>query len=1309
MRENAEYVHNMTMSDTEDQVSTPASVLQIPGSETGDADGQEVNKAKDPAADGGGSLLDILKRPSENCVVDDSLPQQKQSPRKSKAKRGITFPPDNFVSGYCEPPDPWKTVSKSTPNEIAAAYKKSCEKHGTKHLSKVIQQIEGFVCNGKREEKLVLKGEKLDIKQCESLEEILRRVQFKSIDLESCHLDDESAVVWFDMIEYYESAVHLNISYNKNISIRGWQSCARLTRRTPCLTHLDIRNCDMNDRSIPVFGRALKLGCHLTVLHMENMYLSGRSLIILVAALKQNETLQELFLADNRLMPTDGIQLGNLLKYNNFLTLLDLRNNHLQDVGVGHICDGLYEQNMEKGLRTLVLWNNQISYQAMASINRPLGSTKCLETLNLGHNSVTNEGIHILKEGLLKSKSLMRLGLQSTRLTCEGAVALAEYLADSCHLLRLDLRENDIKTAGLMALSLALKVNDSVTRMDLDKDTKKESGMKDYADQQRRLQQEIKGFLERNQQRVLEREEEERRQLEERAEADMAARAAAESLIASAQEIDEEDRPKAVSALEMLFVPPSPTANNVRRPSLLMIESHMLTPQESLESPLCTDVHIASFATTQSREGTLPEMALGVSSPPLSLELQNPLTAQLSGPFSAQTATATSAGSNDSGNLVLPLANPLATALRSPPVELLLSPQYYPKPTARKIFSVTRVVESLASASPTVSQTGLLDAGPASPATAAPAVQQAVGEVVSGEVEGGGEGSIISATCSTPSPITPQLLMQNLSLKTVNEYIQQIVSDTVTVPHTVSESAVADILSPAASAMLLPPSDMFLSTSDMSGAADSPAAEGDTTRTEKEAEYNLGSKTTDSPDSSMGWGNVDVMETDDKKEGSTFRKAHGAYQEDEDEEDESENLDPLGVLKAPVSPANETVPKDVVSNGDVSEPVCLASNATSCDSVNVMDVAQGLNVSEDAQGTQGIAEDVQVEESVTMHMNCDNRRVGCEARRQVYASNTAEEDDVRDGGVGGGDSNYKSVDHVGEDMDLSNDDVVAGTRNIPASTLSNPSSPTNLISMPQAVPSPREFLSHDLLEELSASDGQSTVVIEHALEEEAKETVKERNVDEDDPAGERLQIKKEDNLTTLLLFNDALDESSLFKTSVLLDQQGTEESPLFKTAEILPGFDFTDEDLSLFGATAISSSLAVPREGTASFPGKESEREVSPGAGDSWLTVDASSCSDGDLEVEKVGSKKEPELFTLLSQNGLTQELASVLSSIDDVTDFEKTEFHVPDEFERELDAMLASVKNDLPWPLQHDQLIMKAASKQDEEEENCSLQQSLA
>lgn len=44
----------------------------------------------------------------------------------------------------------------------------------------------------------------------------------------------------------------------------------------------------------------------------------------------------------------------------------------LQDAGIGHICDGLAEQCLDTGLLTLVLWNNQVTFQGMHSINKAL-------------------------------------------------------------------------------------------------------------------------------------------------------------------------------------------------------------------------------------------------------------------------------------------------------------------------------------------------------------------------------------------------------------------------------------------------------------------------------------------------------------------------------------------------------------------------------------------------------------------------------------------------------------------------------------------------------------------------------------------------------------------------------------------------------------------------------------------------------------------------------------------------------------------------------------------------------------------------
>lgn len=51
---------------------------------------------------------------------------------------------------------------------------------------------------------------------------------------------------------------------------------------------------------------------------------------LVAAALRTIATVKELHIGSNNLQPSDGIQLGNLLRNNMHLHTLDLRNNHLQ-------------------------------------------------------------------------------------------------------------------------------------------------------------------------------------------------------------------------------------------------------------------------------------------------------------------------------------------------------------------------------------------------------------------------------------------------------------------------------------------------------------------------------------------------------------------------------------------------------------------------------------------------------------------------------------------------------------------------------------------------------------------------------------------------------------------------------------------------------------------------------------------------------------------------------------------------------------------------------------------------------------------
>ncbi|XP_029964384.1 protein phosphatase 1 regulatory subunit 37 isoform X2 [Salarias fasciatus] len=478
-----------------------------------EAESSNVSTVSDNTLDSESSPQDVLaaceaeSQSDENQVISTEASgtdqaglypsiQEGDDKHKPSGKR-VTFPSDDdIISGAVEPKDPWRHAQNVTVEEIVSSYKQACQKLNCKPMPKVLKQIQELKDLTQRNECLDLKGEKLDYKACESLEEILKRVQFKVIDLEQTNLDEDGASALFDMIEYYESATHLNISFNKHIGTRGWQAAAHMMRKTSSLQYLDARNTPLLDHSAPFVARALRISGSLAVLHLENAGLSGRPLMLLATALKMNMNLRELYLADNKLNGLqDSAQLGNLLKFNYNIQILDLRNNHILDSGLAYVCEGLKEQR--KGLVTLVLWNNQLTHNGMGYLAAALPCTQSLETLNLGHNSVGNEGVHKLKDGLIANRSVLRLGLASTKLSCEGAVAVAEFIAESPRLLRLDLRENEIKTGGLMALSLALKVNTSLLRLDLDREPKKET-VKSFIETQRALLAEIQNGCKRN-------------------------------------------------------------------------------------------------------------------------------------------------------------------------------------------------------------------------------------------------------------------------------------------------------------------------------------------------------------------------------------------------------------------------------------------------------------------------------------------------------------------------------------------------------------------------------------------------------------------------------------------------------------------------------------------------------------------------------------------------------------------------------------------------------------------------------------------
>ncbi|MCP9256878.1 hypothetical protein DINM_000110 [Dirofilaria immitis] len=338
---------------------------------------------------------------------------------------------------------------------------------------------------GVRQECLSLKGHRLSFADMECLEEIFNKVQFDTLDFEYTFLDDDSAVCLGEMLEFYDSAVKLNLSFNKQINLRGWQSICKAIRDAPSMQYLNLRYTSLSDRAIPILARALRSQSSLTILHLENVSLSGRNLILV-----GNTILRELYLGENNLQPADGAHIYQIITTSASIQLLDLRNNQLQDGGLRHICDALRHRDTMKNsvLSALVLWNNRLTSNGMEALAQALvgfdyiKENSKLETLNIGNNNLLLEGIVKLKPALQQNCSLQRLGLQATNLDCQGAIVLAECLADNKVMIRLDLRDNPhIGSAGLLALHLAMKMNTSLTVLNLDTSVAQNNSLKNIA------------------------------------------------------------------------------------------------------------------------------------------------------------------------------------------------------------------------------------------------------------------------------------------------------------------------------------------------------------------------------------------------------------------------------------------------------------------------------------------------------------------------------------------------------------------------------------------------------------------------------------------------------------------------------------------------------------------------------------------------------------------------------------------------------------------------------------------------------------
>lgn len=268
-------------------------------------------------------------------------------------------------------------------------------------------------------------------------------MQYKLIDLTDCGLNDVSAQALFEMIEYYEAANEVDISENRNITARGWQSCINMIKRSHALQTLATRCTPLSDSNAINLGKAM-LGSSLFTLKLEHCGLSGRpiaslcqyynwfnvvcvfvhvSIFILGLYLRRNTILKELWLAHNDLTSCDASNISTVLKTNLHLQFLDVSNNNIevsmtvlssssrqfyvkyffqlkQDAGVLYITEALIEQAKQfKSTHEPIICNADVMANKLLHTNHKIALSYD-ESMDVGE---LNKSISSINETMLRN------------------------------------------------------------------------------------------------------------------------------------------------------------------------------------------------------------------------------------------------------------------------------------------------------------------------------------------------------------------------------------------------------------------------------------------------------------------------------------------------------------------------------------------------------------------------------------------------------------------------------------------------------------------------------------------------------------------------------------------------------------------------------------------------------------------------------------------------------------------------------------------------------------------------------------------
>jgi ribonuclease inhibitor len=208
-------------------------------------------------------------------------------------------------------------------------------------------------------------------------------------------------------------------------------------RVKPDFKELVLSNNDFHEAGIHTLCQGLKdSACQLESLKLENCGITSANCKDLCDVVASKASLQE----------------------------LDLGSNKLGNTGIAALCSGLLLPSCR--LRTLWLWDCDVTAEGCKDLCRVLRAKQSLKELSLAGNELKDEGAQLLCESLLEPGcQLESLWVKTCSLTAASCPHFCSVLTKNRSLFELQMSSNPLGDSGVVELCKALGYPDTVLRV----------------------------------------------------------------------------------------------------------------------------------------------------------------------------------------------------------------------------------------------------------------------------------------------------------------------------------------------------------------------------------------------------------------------------------------------------------------------------------------------------------------------------------------------------------------------------------------------------------------------------------------------------------------------------------------------------------------------------------------------------------------------------------------------------------------------------------------------------------------------------